>query len=280
MNPLEMRMQEAVTSGRSALLPYFTAGYPDAGATADLVRQADALGAAAVEIGFPYSDSIADGPVIQGSFAYALDHGHTLQKTWELVETLRPTVSCGLIAMASYSLVHRAGLEPFMQRAAEAGFDGVILPDLPVEEATASVETARRASLCHIGLVAPTTTDARRRAIAATSSGFIYQIAVAGTTGERSGLSSSLADQVAAVRQCCDLPVCVGFGISTADHVREVCRVADGAIVGSAFIRRINEGVQRGANHRALIDSVSAFLETLFSGLDGPAARNRSGSRG
>jgi len=271
-------MQQAEGPGKGALLPYFTAGFPDTDTTIELVRRADALGAAAVEIGFPYSDSIADGPVIQNSFAFALGHGHTLQDTWKLAETLRPAVSCGLVAMASYSLVHRAGLVAFMRRASEAGFDGVILPDLPVEEAAPAVEAADGANLCHIGLVSPTTSDARRRAIAAASTGFVYQIAVAGTTGERTGLPPKLADDVAALRQCCRVPICVGFGVSTAEHVREVCRFADGAIVGSAVIRRIHEAQQHNSDRQRLIDSVSDFLKDLFSGLDGPAIRNRSGN--
>ena len=117
-----------------ALLPYFTAGFPDGATTAEVIRAADAVGAVAVEIGVPYSDSIADGPIIQGSFTYVLDHGWTLEDTFNLVSEVRPAVGCGLIAMLSYSIVHRVGVDAFMTRAAVAGFVGIIVPVLPVEQ--------------------------------------------------------------------------------------------------------------------------------------------------
>ncbi|MHC4697256.1 MAG: tryptophan synthase subunit alpha [Planctomycetota bacterium] len=254
-----------------ALLPYFTAGFPDYAATVEFIRCADALGAAVVEVGIPYSDSIADGPVIQESFNQALMHGHTLKATFDLVSGVRSAVSCGLVAMVSYSIVHRFGVSAFMDRAAAVGFDGVILPDVPVEESASMSAAAGSARLCHIGLVAPTTSSSRREAIALSSTGFVYQIAVAGLTGERASISATLPSEVAQLKRVSGLPVCVGFGISTADHVREVCSFADGAIVGSAFIRRINDELKKGSERSGMVNSVSEFFAELMTGVGGSA---------
>lgn len=269
VNRIEQRFSANQSAGRRGLLPYFTSGYPDLATCAELIRRADALGVTAIEIGIPYSDSIADGSVIQESFHYVLGRGQRLAATFALVEKVRASVECALIAMVSYSLVHRFGAAAFMMRAASVGFDGIILPDLPVEEASAARSDAGRANLCHIGLVAPTTRPDRRDAIARASSGFLYQIAVAGTTGERQSLSATLADDVIQLRALSGLPVCVGFGISTADHVRQVCAVADGAIVGSAIIRRLADGIVQGEQCEALLDPVEAYLAELMSGVEG-----------
>ena len=160
-----------------------------------------------------------------------------------------------------------------MRAAAEAGFDGVIVPDVPLEETPEICGAAEGAGLCHVGLIAPTTTADRRERIARSSTGFVYQIAAAGTTGERKGVAADLEQQVAAVRGTTNLPICVGFGISTALHVREVCSVADGAIVGSALVRRIAQGVDAGNKEGAICADVESFLTELFAGLPGTAAR-------
>ncbi len=266
VNRIEQRFGDRAVAGTGALLPYFTSGFPDVATTAELIRRADALGVTAAEIGVPYSDSIADGPVIQESFNHALERGCTLEDTFRLASEVRPAVSCALVAMVSYTLVHRKGVDAFMDRAAGAGFDGVILPDVPVEESAPVSAAAHRAGLCYVGLVAPTTSWARREAIARVSSGFIYQIAVAGTTGERPTLPPSLPNETVRLRGISGLPVCVGFGISTAEQVRAVCSFADGAIVGSAIVRRIADGLKKGLEAEALVEPVSAFLAQLVAG--------------
>jgi len=249
-----------------ALVPYFTSGFPDVPTTTELLRRADRLGIAAVEIGIPYSDSIADGPVIQASFHAALAHGHRVTDAFAMVEALRSQLECALIAMLSYSIVHKQGLGRFMADAAGVGFDGVILPDVPVEEAGPVLTAAVDAGLCHIGLVAPTTDIERRRAIVDASAGFVYQIATAGTTGERSAVDAAIEQEVRDLRALTSLPICVGFGISTAEHVRSVCRFADGAIVGSALVRRIAEDFERGLDGSAIADDVEQALTDLLTG--------------
>jgi tryptophan synthase alpha chain len=266
-NRITRKLRENDQARVGTLLPYFTAGFPDTQTTSSLIIEADRLGAGVVEIGFPFSDSIADGPVIQESFHYALRRGHRVEDAFRLVAEVRPRVACGLVAMVCYSIVSRIGLDRFMDRAAEAGFDGVILPDVPVEEARVTVAAAGRAGLCHIGLVAPSTSPQRRQAIANASTGFIYQIASAGTTGERGALPPGLGDEVRDLRAVSGLPVCVGFGVSDAEQVRDICRFASGAIVGSAIIRRIDEAVKAGADSTRIVEQIGAFLRSLVVGL-------------
>ena len=263
---LEDRFRDDATARRASLLPYFTSGFPDLATTAEFLHRCDALGVTCVELGFPYSDSVADGPVIQESFNQALAYGLRVDDTFEMVHGVRASVQCALIAMVAYSVVHRRGTGAFMNQAAEAGFDGIIVPDVPVEEWSATEVEARRAGLCYIGLVARTTSPSRRAAIASASSGFIYQIAAAGTTGERAAVSDGLAADVVSLRAVSGLPVCVGFGISAASQVRAVCRFADGAIVGSAIVRRIADGLHERLESQVILESVSSFLAELVEG--------------
>lgn len=260
---IQDRFSRAAADGSGALVPYFTSGFPTPEVTAALIQRADALGAVAIEIGVPYSDSIADGPVIQDSYHQVLESGYRLSDTFKLVRRIRSGVEAGLIAMVSYSVVFRYGVDAFFDRASEAGFDGIISPDVPVEESATLSAAAKAADLCYIGLVALTTSASRRREIAHASSGFIYQIAVAGTTGERAALSSALSKGIESLRQVSQLPVCVGFGVSSADQVRAVCRIADGAIVGSAIVRRVADGMRRGLAQDEIVQSVSTFLAEL-----------------
>lgn len=256
---------------KGALLPYLTAGYPDVATSLALIRAADRAGAAVVEVGFPYSDSVADGPVIQESFHAVLERGFRVSDALALAAEARPAVRCALVAMLSYTLVHRVGVAAFLKDAKAAGFDGIIVPDVPVEESEALRSAAHAAELCYIGLVAPTTSSARRREIAEGSTGFLYQIATAGTTGERAELPRDLGRDVAALRVHTQLPICVGFGVSTAEHVRAVCRVADGAIVGSAIVRRIRDALRAGKPLDRIVNGVGAYLTELAVGVESPA---------
>lgn len=269
-NRIDAKFHELARNGRKALLPYLTAGYPDLSTTGRIVRQIDALGVPIIELGFPFSDSIADGPVIQGSFHRVLAGTFRVADIFDLVASLRSELSAALVAMVSMSVVRRHTVPAFVERCRQSGFDGLIVPDVPLEEAPEIVSVAHAAGLKAVMLVTPTTPPDRREQIARMSSGFLYQVAVSGTTGERSDLPARLADDVAQLRQVSGLPVCVGFGIATADHVRAVCRIADGAIVGSAVVRRITEGLDAGLPPDRIADTVTACVAELCTGLDNP----------
>ena len=224
-----------------ALMPFIPAGYPDLGTTREVIPALERGGASLIEVGIPFSDPIADGPVIQAAFTDALAKGLKLADIFKTIGTVRESVSIPLVAMVSYSLVFRVGLARFCTNAKMAGFDGLILPDLPPPEAQAVCSQVRSAGLETILLVAPTTPEHRQQEIAKLSSGFVYYLSVSGITGERTALPADLSSKVSHVRQLSNTPVCVGFGISKAEHVRHLKGVADGAIVGSAIVRRMSE---------------------------------------
>ncbi len=254
------RLQQA---GRKGLWPYVTAGYPDLETMEALLEAFNRLGVAGVEVGIPYSDPVADGPVIQTSYSRVLDTGITLADIFERIRAVRATVTMPMLAMVSFSIVHRVGVDAFVGQAAEAGFDGLIIPDLSLEEAD---DTARRVAAGGLRLsmlVAPTTSAERRDRIAALSTGFVYYLSVSGITGERAALPADLTANVERLRAASGRPVCVGFGIATPEHVERVCTVADGAIVGSAIIRRITDLLDRRSMRGRLVDEITAFVAQL-----------------
>ncbi len=263
-NRIDANFQALQTRGGKALIPYVTAGYPDLATTDLLLRRLDELGIPLIEIGIPFSDSIADGPVIQGSFHRVLAGGFRVADLFETVRAVRPAVSTALVAMVSMSLVRQPGVSEFARRCAESGFDGLIVPDVPLEESSEVRDAARAAGLRCIMLVAPTTPAARREQIAGASESFIYQVAVRGITGEREGLPADIAEFVRVLRTVSRLPVCVGFGIGTPRQVRAVCDVADGAIVGTALVRRIGEGMDAGDSSEVIVRNVTHFVAELW----------------
>jgi tryptophan synthase alpha chain len=264
-NRIDAVFRRLAEQKRTALIPYVTAGYPDLEATCGLVRRFDEARAAAVEIGFPFSDSIADGAVIQDSFHRVLSGGQRVDELFEAVGRVRGSVALPLIAMVSYSIVERAGLQCFVDRAVQVGFDGLIAPDVPMEEAQQVLDAADSAGLRNIMLVATTTPPERAGQIVDLCTGFVYQVAVAGPTGERSGLAHDLAANVRRLRGLTGLPICVGFGISNPDQVRQAGDIADGVIVGSAIVRRITEGIEAGMARSELVESVATFVTDLIA---------------
>ncbi|HWG47880.1 MAG TPA: tryptophan synthase subunit alpha [Gemmataceae bacterium] len=240
MNPIDSLFARLRSQGRKAFMPFLTAGDPDLAATARFARTLAEHGAHLLEIGFPYSDPIADGPVIQASYTRALERGVHVGDIFAAVRAFA-VHETPLVAMVSYSLIHRRGPEAFLEQAASAGFSGAIVPDLPFEESEAlsGLAAARDFKLIH--LVTPTTPRDRARAIAQRSTGFLYCVSVAGITGERERVPAELLDQLAWLRQQTEVPLCVGFGISKPEHVRTLREVADGVIVGSAFVRHLEK---------------------------------------
>jgi tryptophan synthase alpha chain len=268
MNRLDNAFETLRSEGRKGLAPYVTAGYPDLETTQAILSQLDRPGVIGVEVGIPYSDPIADGPVIQASYSYALERGIRQDQIFEMVRKVRNTSNLPLLAMVSFSIVHKLGPEEYCESAAQAGFDGLIVPDLSLEERARIAPIAAKAGLSLVPLVAPTTHPQRRVEIARLATGFVYYLSVAGITGERNELPPELAQNVKDLREASGAPVCVGFGIHTADQVRAIAEVADGAIVGSAIIRRIAEGMEEGADREEIVRRVIAFVDELLAGLD------------
>ncbi len=255
-------------SGRAVLLPFITAGYPSLDVTAQLLPALADAGGGIIEVGIPFSDPIADGPVIAASMHDALVAGCTPELAFAAVARVRPRVKAALAAMVSYSIVERIGVKSFTSRAADAGFDGLIVPDIDMDDAPALRESCDAAGLACTLLVAPTSGADRVQRIAALCSGFVYALARAGITGERAEAPDA-APLVKRIRACTDQPVCVGFGISTPDHVRSVCQYADGAIVGSSLVKRMQTAVKEGHDSVA---TATAFTAQLAAALE-PCSR-------
>ena len=250
---------------RKALMPFVTAGDPDLQFTAEVIREVVRRGAAMCEVGIPYSDPIADGPVIQASYTRALEKQVRLADIFEMLGRLTPGLAAPIVTMVSYAIVFRHGLEDYVSRAKAAGVAGLIVPDLPVEEAGPLAAICRREDLSLIQLITPTTSRERARRIADHTSGFIYYVSVTGITGERAELPPEVVDNVAWLRTQTPLPVCIGFGISRPEHVRMLVPVADGLIVGSAIVRRVAEAHRRPRSEvlRELGDYVSELLAAM-----------------
>ena len=254
--------RELRAKNQLAFMPFIPAGYPDLATTEAILPALEQAGASIVEIGIPFSDPVADGPVVQEAFTAALSKKLKIADVFATVKKARARVSIPLVAMVSYSITYRFGLDRFLATMNDSGFDGLILPDVPPPEAQAIVEKVRAAGLDTILLVAPTTPPDRRREIGRLSSGFIYYLSVSGITGERNQLPASLAAGVANMKSLTDKPVCVGFGISTADHIKQLTGHADGAIVGSAVVRRMK---QNEADPAAIIANVSSYCRELLT---------------
>jgi len=268
-NRIDMIFDGLRATGGKALMPFVTAGDPDLTTTIRLLEAAQQAGASICEVGIPFSDPIADGPVIQASMSRALDQGLRVEAVFAAVAEARPRLTIGLIAMVSYSIVHRMGLNHFIERAQSAGFDGFIFPDLPLGEAGPVRAAVGEAGLILSMLIAPTTPIERAEQIAAASTGFVYVVSRPGITGAREALPPELPARLERLRGVTKLPMAVGFGISTAAQVREVVGVADAAIVGSALVAQIHEHAQTSAD--AAVEGARATIADLVAGLDADA---------
>ena len=227
---------------KPGLVIYITAGDPDLATTRDIALAAIDNGADVIELGVPFSDPLADGPVIQRASERAVARGTRLTDVLAIAKDLRAArPNCGLVLFSYLNPVIRLGMEKFCAAAAEAGADGVLLTDMIVEEAGEYLESMRAHNLAPIFLAAPTSPDARLKAIAAVSQGFVYAISRVGITGTQQQVASDASQLVARLRQFTKLPIAVGFGISNADHVKSVGEFADAAIIGSALVALIEK---------------------------------------
>lgn len=243
--------------GEAALMPYFMAAYPTFDTCRDSIVAADRAGADLIELGLPFSDPLADGPVIQKAGVSALDSGVTTDTVFELVESIRKESNIPIALMSYYNLVFHYGLERFARNAAEAGADGVIIPDLPPEEGAAWKNAAQAAGLDTIFLVAPTSDEDRIKLAADASTGFVYCVSLTGVTGARTALPSNLVDLVQRVKNATTKPIAVGFGISTPEQAHDVGKIADGVIIGSSLVRIIGEAGDNAP------DRVASFIASI-----------------
>ena len=248
-------------AGRKALAPFVTAGDPDAATTVAVLEAIAKAGASFCELGVPYSDPIADGPVIQASYTRALGKGLTLADMFDAAKQASARVSMPILAMASYSLIFRRGIDRFVADAVAAGLAGFVVPDLPIEESDDLDTACRQAGLALVRLVTPTTPPDRAEAIAKKSTGFLYCVSVAGVTGARTELPPGLVDRVKWLKTKTDVPILVGFGISSPEQVKAVAEVADGVIVGSALVRRITEAADQP--RETMLADVSHYVADL-----------------
>lgn len=264
MNPIDAVFRQLRAAGKKAFIPFVTAGDPDLRTTLRLIAELGRRGASLIEVGIPYSDPIADGSVIQASYTRALDRGVRIDDILTAVQSLRSR-PVPLVAMVSYSLVHYRGPARFVAEARGAGFSGAIVPDLPVDEAAELAKTAADADFKLILLVTPTTPRERARRIAQLSTGFLYCVSVVGITGERTVLPAELTEQLRWLRTQTDLPLCVGFGISQPEHVRALRDAADGIIVGSALVRRLEQIGAKPAD--AVVEEIAVQAQALAAAL-------------
>ncbi len=259
MSRLSARFLDLRSRGETALVPFVTAGDPDLETTEALVLAMAEAGADVIEIGVPFSDPMAEGKTIQRASERALAAGTSLRRVLELVRRLRARVDLPLVLMGYANNFLKPGAVPFAEATATAGVDGIITVDLPPEEDDDYYGALRDAGIDPILLASPTTSPARLEMLAKETSGFLYFVSLTGVTGARSELSATLEQEVAAVRGASDVPVCVGFGVSTPEHAARVATFADGVVVGSALIDRL-EGA---ASREAAVDSVASFVAAL-----------------
>ncbi len=263
MSRIDAKFAELRAAGRKAFIPYLTVGDPDIAATGHIVLAMDAAGADIVELGVPFSDPIADGPVIQRATDRALRGDVSLPRILDLVRWIRDRSDIPLLAMSYYNPLLSYGLERLGRGAADAGLDGLLVTDLTVEESGPFVETVGAAGLNTVFLAAPTSPPERIAAIAATSTGFLYAVSRTGVTGQREALSADLVDFIGLLRRSTEAPIAVGFGISTPEHVRAVLSEADGAVVGSAIVQEIERAVDDGCGGTEIAERAGALVRWL-----------------
>lgn len=264
---IERSFTQRRAEGRTALVAYLTAGDPHPDVTPDLVLALEQGGADVIELGVPFSDPIADGPVIQRGADRALKAGTNVRSVLEIASRVRRKSEVPLLLFTYLNPILRYGLDALARDAAAAGIDGVLLTDLSVEEAKPYLSAARAHHLDTVFLAAPTSSPERLRLVAEYSTGFVYLVSRTGVTGERQTLSDSVEPLVASMRALTTLPLAVGFGISTAEQARVVGQCADGVVVGSAIVRLMEEH----GRQPTLLSAIESFTHSLRKGLDGQA---------
>lgn len=265
MNRVEKRFKELKSEGRKAFIAYICAGDPDLSTTKRLALELDKAGVDIIELGVPFSDPLADGPTIQRASQRALKKKVNLPKIFSLIKSLRKKTEIPLILMTYYNPIYKYGVKRFVKDGKNSGVDGVIVPDLPPEEATELIVASKRNEFDTIFLAAPTSTGDRIRLIAQKSTGFIYYVSLTGVTGARKKLPAHIREHIREIKRISSKPVCVGFGISNSQQVRDLSSFCDGVIVGSAIINRVENSL---SERKRIPDKVAAFIRDLIRGLE------------
>lgn len=292
MSRIDQLFTDLCAAKRKAFMPFVTAGDPDLEFTSAVIKELAARGSSMCEVGIPYSDPIADGPVIQASYTRALNKKVKLAQILAMLREVTGSTSgtgvppvtesssnthrrdagatgssAPIVTMVSYAIIYRHGLEKYVADAKAAGVAGAIVPDLLVEESAELAKICQREDFSLIQLITPTTPRERQNRIAEKTTGFIYYVSVTGITGERTQLPPDLVENVGWLRGQTKLPICIGFGVSTPEHVKLLAPVADGLIVGSAIVRRIAEAEAKG--RKETLASVGDYAATLIAALNG-----------
>jgi len=239
MNRIDKVLVELKSKGKKAFIPFITAGDPTLGITKSLIKTLESVGADIIELGIPFSDPIADGPSIQRASLRSLEHNTSLKDIISMVAEIRKETQIPIVLMGYYNPIFKYGASKFVKDATNAGVDGVIVADLPPEESSELISYAKEYKLATIFLVAPTSTPERVKLIAETCTGYIYCVSSMGVTGARDSVSEMISHTLDKIRKFTDKPIAVGFGVSNPNQAREVAKLADGVIVGSAIVNLI-----------------------------------------
>lgn len=268
---IDRRFAALKQQDRAGLVTFITAGDPDYDTSLEILRGLPGAGADVIELGMPFTDPMADGPAIQASSLRALGAGARMTRTLDMVHAFRQADNdTPIVLMGYYNPVYAYGVDRFLTDAREAGVDGLIVVDLPPEEDSELCVPALQAGVHFIRLATPTTDDARLPAVLKNTSGFVYYVSVAGITGAASASNDAVTAAVARLKRHTDLPVAVGFGINTPEQAAAVARAADAAVVGSAIVRRVTDGLDdNGKAKPGLADGVLSFVRELAAGVRG-----------
>ena len=266
MNRIDKTFKRLRAEKKKAFITYIVAGDPDMGTTKKIVLSLVKAGADLVELGIPFSDPLADGPTIQRATQRSLEAGCTVKKVMSMVKELRKKVDIPLVFMTYYNIVFSYGIERFIKNAKACGADGIIVPDLPMEESGELTKVADKEDFSVILLAAPTTPPERFEKIARHSRGFIYYVSLTGVTGARKKLSGSLKNDVRKLKKLTSKPICVGFGVSNPAQAKDVARASDGVIVGSAIIKTLEKHLK---SRKKMVGNVESFARSIAKAVHG-----------
>lgn len=263
MNRITAQIDKLHSAGKKAFIPFITAGYPDIKSTPILVEMLEKAGASIVELGMPFSDPLADGPTIQSSSFEAIRNGTTPDSVFDCIQTIRKTSKVPIILFTYTNLILRYEIDNFMERLSYSGGDGLLVPDLPIEEAQLFIKSAHEHNLRMIFLISPLTSPHRMKKIEKISDDFVYCVSITGVTGKREQLFEKIKPYLQIVRKTISKPFMVGFGVSNRDDARKIAALSDGIVVGSALINIIKENI----NSPNLLNNVRKFVLNMYRDL-------------